>query len=63
MHPVESQFFVFALNPIHPFVLLVLKVSPTYQQVLLIEKEFPGGAAVLGQQPGVVIGTDKAVVI
>lgn len=63
VHSVECQFFIIIFGTINPFILIFLELFPTNQQVMFIKKQFSCGGAVLGEQPGIVMGLDEAVVI
>ena len=63
MHSIESQFFMIFNFFIDPLVLGFLVVFPAHQQLMVVKKQFPGGIAVLRQQPGVVVGGKEIIIL
>ena len=63
MYSVESQFFICILLMVNPFEDVLIKVSPSNKEVLLVEKQFASGVPVLGEEPSLVVALQKLLVM
>ena len=63
MYSTESQFFTVFLLLMDPFMLIIYEVFPSHKAVLVVEKQFARGVAVLGEEPGLVAGAKELFVM